>query len=316
MARKCGKTVKKVDKLKLIKTVKKVDGKDLWSCLKSAKKSQKNPGSQTCSTISRNDQQFSSNDSDNPQMNDTLPCSTVSRNDQQFSLSDSDNPQMNDTIPCSTVSSNDQQSNLIVVPNIIFSMNSKSSIINCISIRNKNELIFLQEYFDFKIENWKKLSPFNLLENVRSYEVGSPEYLKIICSINKVLNGFAFEIFQELGFLFPYQCPSSIVMSITTIFQERFKQINDLVINYQKKYPNRRFNKFREGNLAIVSHKRIPVLEKMENKLLSWITKQVSMGFDCTKREVCLMNRLCEQLGIVTKLYCSRGWFERFKKKE
>ncbi|KAI2795368.1 hypothetical protein BLOT_016830 [Blomia tropicalis] len=29
-----------------------------------------------------------------------------------------------------------------------------------------------------------------------------------------------------------------------------------------------------------------------------------------------LMNGLCEQLGIVTKLYCSRGWFERFKKKE
>ena len=151
---------------------------------------------------------------------------------------------------CFTVSSNDQQSNLIVFQDI-FSINSKSSIINCISIRNKKELIFLQEYFDFKIENWKKLSPFNLLENVKSCEVGSPEYLKIICSINSVLNGFAHEIFQELGFLFPYQCPSNIVMSITTIFQERFKQINDLVVLYQKKFPNRNLHKFREGNLAV-----------------------------------------------------------------
>ncbi|KAI2807394.1 hypothetical protein BLOT_009359 [Blomia tropicalis] len=70
------------------------------------------------------------------------------------------------------------------------------------------------------------------------------------------------------------------------------------------------------GGFPIVSHKRNPVLKKMENKLLSWITEHVSMGFDYTKREIFLMNGLCEQLGIVTKLYCSRGWFERFKKKE
>ncbi|KAI2807391.1 hypothetical protein BLOT_009356, partial [Blomia tropicalis] len=47
-------------------------------------------------------------------------------------------------------------------------------------------------------ESLRSKSPFNLLENVKSCEVGSPEYLKIICSINSVLNGFAHEIFQEL----------------------------------------------------------------------------------------------------------------------
>lgn len=58
----------------------------------------------------------------------------------------------------------------------------------------------------------------------------------------------------------------------------------------------------------------------MEKRLLCWITDQVSMGFDYTKREICdtavyLMNRLSDQLGIVTKFSGSHGWFERFKKR-